>query len=258
VLGSLILIAALALPQKAPDSSLWRSSDTRLVVATVVATGVIVAFDEQIAQWARGPAVQGSEGRHDAVKAVTTINEWPLSVLAITTYAVGKIGRWPVVADVGAHLTESLAATIVASEIVRVGLGRARPYVSPDDQFHFKPGAGFSSFDYRSFPSIHAAVAFATAGALAEELRLRDIGSRRILTPLLFAAAALPGFTRVYLDQHWASDVLVGSVLGAWLGTKVVRYTHGRQTKLDGILLSLKAGVNDHGASIIGVTLVRR
>ena len=258
MLGSLLLVAALALPQKAPDSSFWRGSDTRLVVATVVATGVIAAFDEQIAQWARGSAVQGDEGRHDVVSTVTTVNEWPLSILAITTYAVGKIGKWPVVADVGAHLTESLAATIVASEIVRVGLGRARPYASPNDQFHFKPGAGFSSFDYRSFPSIHAAVAFATAGALAEELRLRDVGSRRILTPLLFAAATLPGFTRVYLDQHWASDVLVGSVMGAWLGTKLVRYTHGRQTKLDGVLLSLKAGVNDYGATTIGVTLVHR
>ena len=256
MLTSLLLAAALALPQRVADSSFWREADTRLVLATLVATGAMAAFDERIAHWARGPTVQGDSGRHDVVSAATEVNEWPLTILAITTYAVGKIAKKPVVADVGAHLTEALAATIIAAEIVRVGLGRARPHASPDDAFTFKPGAGFSAFDYRSFPSIHAAVALATAGALSEELRLRDVRARRFLTPLLIGAATIPGFTRIYLDQHWSSDVLAGSVLGAYLGTRVVRYTHGRRTKIDGILLGSRVWMSRYGP-VVGVTMAR-
>jgi membrane-associated phospholipid phosphatase len=251
---SLLLAAILAVPQRAPDSTIWRETDLRLVAVTLAATGAMAAFDERIARWARGSSVQGDSGRHGVVSAVTEVNEWPLTIIAVTTYAVGKLGKWPDVADVGAHLTESLAATIVAAEIVRVGLGRARPHASPDDAFYFKPGAGFSAFDYRSFPSIHAAVAFATAAALGEEMRLRNARARRILTPLLFAAATVPGFTRIYLDQHWASDVLAGSVLGAYLGSRVVRYTHARRTKIDRILLEGRAWMSRHGP-VVGVRM---
>ncbi|MGH7676949.1 MAG: phosphatase PAP2 family protein, partial [Gemmatimonadaceae bacterium] len=117
------------------------------------------------------------------------------------------------------------------------GLGRARPRHRPDEPFEFKPGAGFSQFEYRSFPSLHAAVAFATAGTLAEELRVRDVRARRFVAPALYAAATIPGFTRLYLDQHWASDVVAGTALGAFIGIRVVSYSHRRQTKLDDILI---------------------
>lgn len=250
MLAPILLAAALSLPQRAADSSFWRDRDTRLALATVVATGTLAIFDEQIARWARGPAVQGGSDREDVVNAVTEVNEWPLTIIAITTYGIGKIGRWPDVADVGAHFTASLAATIVAAEAVRVSLGRTRPHASPDDAFRFIPGKGFTSFDNRSFPSIHAAVAFATAAALSEEMRLRQVAARRYLTPLLFAAATVPGFTRIYLDQHWASDVLAGSVLGAFLGARLVRYAHVRRPKLDRILLESRFGMTRSGATV--------
>jgi membrane-associated phospholipid phosphatase len=255
VVISLFLAAALSVPQRTVDSSFWRGSDSRLVIATVVATGALAVFDERIASWTRRSGVQGSSDRHDLVSAVTEVNEWPLTIIAVTTYGVGKLGRWPVVADVGAHLTQTLVATGIVAEVVRIGLGRTRPHASPDDAFRFEPGGGFTAFDYRSFPSIHAAVAFATAASLAEEMRMREYGPRRILAPLLFAAATIPGFTRLYLDQHWASDVLVGSVVGAFLGTRVVRYTHGRRTKVDRILLDAKVGIYGHGG-MVGVKLV--
>ena len=120
---------------------------------------------------------------------------------------------------------------------MRVGLGRVRPRASPDDAFVFEPGRGLTVFENRSFPSLHAAVAFATASALAEELRVRKVGARRWATPLLYTAAMIPGLTRIYLDQHWASDVLAGTAVGAFLGARVVRYSHGRRTRIDRILL---------------------
>jgi membrane-associated phospholipid phosphatase len=235
-------------PPRTQDSSFFHKGDIRLGVATVAATVALSAFDERIARWWRRPAIQGDSARHDAVKRVTVVNEMPLTVAAVATYGIGRLTHQDVVADVGAHLTQSLVLTEVFSEVVRSGLGRTRPRASPNDAFRFKPGGGLTRFEYRSFPSLHAAVAFATAASLAEELRLRKVGARRYLTPALYAAATIPGFTRMYLDQHWASDILAGSVVGAFIGSRVVRYTHARTTKLDRLLLERTR--SDHGSAV--------
>jgi membrane-associated phospholipid phosphatase len=227
----------LLLQEPARDSSFWRRSDARLAAAVVAATAATAIFDERIARWTRRDEVQGGESRQDLVDALTFVNEVPLTIGALAVYGTGRIGGWHTVADVGAHLTESLLATEVFAETVRIALGRVRPRASPDDPFVFEPGRGLTVFENRSFPSLHAAVAFATASALAEEMRVRDVRARRWAIPLLYAVATIPGFTRLYLDQHWASDVVAGTAVGAFLGTRVVRYSHGRRTRLDRILL---------------------
>jgi membrane-associated phospholipid phosphatase len=228
------------------DSMFWRSRDTKVAIVGAIATLAIAPFDERIARWARSGSVQGDSSRHNAVKSATVINEVPLTLAAVTTYVVGRVSHNATVTDVGAHLTESLVATVVVEEVARIALGRARPHESPDDAFKFKPFLGLSRFEYRSFPSLHAAVAFATAATLGEEMRQRDASSRKWLTPALYVAASIPGFTRVYLDQHWASDVVSGSVVGALLGAGIVRHSHGHHTFVDRLLIPNVSVANDH------------
>lgn len=238
----LTVFAALALLQQgtAPDSSFARPGDLRLAAAAVAATAGIAYFDERIARFSRRPAVQGDSARADLVRAATVVNEVPLTIAAVATWGVGRLAGWRTVADVGLHVTESLLATEITAELLRAAIGRVRPTSSNDDAFVFSPGKGLTSFEHRAFPSLHAAVAFATAGSLAEELRMRKPGAARYIAPALYGAAMIPGLTRLYLDKHWASDVLAGSVLGAYLGTRVTRYAHGRRTRLDEILLGAR------------------
>ena len=231
--------------QQRDDSSFWRSRDTKIAIAGAVATIAVAPFDERVARWARTDAVQGDASRHDAVKSATVINEVPLTIAAVTTYAVGRVTRNATITDVGAHLTQSLVGTVVLEEVVRISLGRARPHESPDDAFNFRPFQGLSRFEYRSFPSLHAAVAFATAATLSEEMRVRHASQRPWLSPLLYVAASIPGFTRVYLDQHWSSDIVSGSVVGALLGAGVVRYSHARRTRIDRWLIPNTVAVTD-------------
>jgi membrane-associated phospholipid phosphatase len=75
-----------------------------------------------------------------------------------------------------------------------------------------------------AFPSSHSANAFAIATVLARRWRRG--------APVFFAYAALVAFSRMYLDRHWASDVLAGAVLAtliAWFAGKAFeRWRAGR------------------------------
>ena len=232
-----MLLAAALLQQ--PDSSpkFMQKKDARFALAVAGGTAAFAIFDERIARWTRQPNVQGDSARHRLVKKVTVVNEMPLTVAAVATYGIGRLTGQETVADVGWHVTESLLLTTGVAEVIRVGSGRLRPRASPHDAFVFEPGKGLTKFENRSFPSLHAAVAFTTAASLVEEIRIRRPNAVKYAAPALYTVALVPGFTRLYLDQHWASDVFAGTLLGAWIGQRVVRYSHGRRTRLDRLML---------------------
>jgi undecaprenyl-diphosphatase len=69
--------------------------------------------------------------------------------------------------------------------------------------------------DSTSFPSGHAATAFAAATAVG-------LLHPRLRVPLL-ALAGMVALSRVYLGVHFWSDVLVGSLLGVSIGFLMVR-----------------------------------
>lgn len=244
-----MLFAAALLQQPDSNPPFIQKGDARLALAVVGGTAAIAFFDERIARWTRQPGVQGDSARHRLAKKVTVINEMPLTAAAFATYGIGRLTGQEAVADVGWHVTESLLVTIGVAEVVRIGISRVRPRASPDDAFVFEPGKGLKEFDNRSFPSLHAAVAFATATSLVEEIRIRRPGALKYVEPALYAAALVPGFTRLYLDQHWASDVFAGTLLGAWVGRRMTRYAHGRRTRLDRFMLGA-ASRNDYGTTI--------
>lgn len=73
-------------------------------------------------------------------------------------------------------------------------------------QLHFVEGVKLHS--YQSFPSGHTATAFNLFFMLALLVK------NNTLKLLLFILAALVGYSRVYLSQHFLIDITVGSVVG--------------------------------------------
>lgn len=93
-------------------------------------------------------------------------------------------------------------AALIPTNLAVEGLKRATFRERPDGE-HKRSNA--------SFPSSHAANAFAFAWVLARRYRKWAWG--------FWLFAALVAASRVYLNRHWVSDVLVGSALGvlcAW------------------------------------------
>ena len=226
------------------------------VVIAAAVTGGVAVFDERIAAWTRTSHVQGGQSLHSTVSDLTRINETPLTIASVVTYGIGRLAHSQTTADVGLHWTESLLLTDVISQAIRGPLGRARPRVSQDNAFKFKFGSGFTKFENRAFPSLHSAVGFATAASLLGEIQLRNPSATKYAAPVLYGFAMIPGLTRMYLDQHWASDVVAGAFIGQFIGHRVVHYAHTHQrTKLDRALLATSVTPNGFGGTIVSVNV---
>ena len=234
------------------QKTFFTSHDLVATGIAAVATGVFMHYDEKIADWWQSPHVQGSEGLHNTVNQLTRLNETPLTIAAVATYGIGRLSHSKTAADVGLHWTEALLLTDVISQAIRGPLGRARPRVDQNNAFIFHGFKGFTDFAYRSFPSLHAAVGFATAAALTGEIRERNQGAARYAAPVLYTLALIPGTTRMYLNQHWASDVISGAFIGQLIGARVVRYSHTHKpSRLDRALLAANVVPDGYGHMMV-------
>lgn len=127
----------------------------------------------------------------------------------IGLYGYGLIGDNNDVRKLAVKLTE---ATFLAGSITiltKAIVGRGRPY-KQESNYYTNP-LTFDN-DYNSFPSGHATLAFAYSTVLANEIDnvFWKIG--------WYSAAGLVGYARIYHNQHWFSDVLMGAAIGYFSG----------------------------------------
>jgi len=102
--------------------------------------------------------------------------------------------------------------------------GRQRPgYDHGIDDWHWFP-ASFRQFGsdpqpkYDAFPSGHTIAAWALATVIAKQYK--DC----VIVPIIaYTIATGVGLSRIMLDEHWLSDVIIGGALGYAIGSYEVR-----------------------------------
>ncbi|HVX40647.1 MAG TPA: phosphatase PAP2 family protein [Gemmatimonadaceae bacterium] len=228
-------------------------SDLGWLAGAIAVTAGISAFDVRISHFMLDPNQQAGSF-HSIVKPFNNVSETTVSWAAVAGYGLGRLTHSETVADVSLHVGEALVISTVFGQTVRGVGGRARPSTSPDDQYSFHWGQGFGHFPYRAFPSLHSAAGFILASAVTEEVHERAPGATWYVGPVLYVAAAGPGLARMYLGQHWASDVFAGAFMGTFLGYRVVRYAHShKRSKLDRIFLGTAPDGRGHSVVTIGL-----
>ena len=138
----------------------------------------------------------------------------PAVSLSAGIYTAGLIFKERSVSLTGRLLAESLLYAGTVNVIFKFLFSRARPYMN-------KGNTDFWNFnlnnDYYSLPSGHITVAFAISTVLAERIDnvYASVG--------LYGLSALTAYQRIYSDNHWFSDTVLGAVIGVVIGHAVVK-----------------------------------
>jgi membrane-associated phospholipid phosphatase len=195
------------------QKAIWTSpfhmkrSDAKWWILFGAATGALIATDH----W----SAQQLPNTKDQVRYSGQISNAGIYALAPLTgglYLVGVFSDNAKARETGLLGAEALVDGLVLFEGLKLATQRERPTVG-DGHGHF-----FSGGD--SFPSGHAMESFALASVIAHEYR-----NKKIVPVLAYGLAALVSVSRLSGRQHFASDVVVGGVMGWFVGTYVFR-TH--------------------------------
>lgn len=235
--AALCLAARFAVGQSTDSSSTAKTfftpRDGAIAAGFLAASAGLSIFDVRIAHWFQDTTLSHVRAGQNLDDIFTHVNETTLTVGGLIVYGVARVAKAKNVADVAFHIAESVAAASLTAQVIRGPLGRTRPDSSTppyDDQYEFRFMKGFTHFSQRAFPSIHSSSGFAAASALTAEIKRRDPGAVWFVAVPAYALALTPGLSRMYLGQHWASDIFSGAFLGTFYGWRIVDYSHDHPT----------------------------
>lgn len=234
------------------DRQLFHQSDLYVAGAFLGGTLALFPLDKRLAQQIRSDDLLNNKSLSSLARAARFMGGPGPLIIGPSLYLIGRVGHYPHITELAVHGTEAVLVGAVTAGVIKGLAGRARPYVTNDSNPHrFGFGRGFSSDSNKSFPSGHATAAFAAAAAVTAEMGEWFPQGTPYVGIVMYGGATLVGLSRMYDDQHWASDVLMGAAIGTFAGLKTVRFnkTHAGN-RLDEILLGMRVMPSPGGGAI--------
>ena len=234
-----------------PDRQLFHRSDLYVAGAFVVATVALLPADHHLAELARDEDLLNSGTLKRLSTDVRFFGGSGPFVIGGTMYAVGRLGHIPRMAELALHGTEAVLVGAGVANVIKIAAGRERPYALNADPHDFNFMGGRRSDTTKSFPSGHATAAFSAAAAVVTETHEWWPQSTWYVAPLMYGGATAVGLSRMYDNQHWASDVVMGAAIGTFAGLKTVRFNHTHTgNKLDKWLLGTRLVPTANGTAL--------
>jgi membrane-associated phospholipid phosphatase len=231
----------------------WR--DVAILEAFAIATVAIAPLDARLATRLQDPAFQGNSAARRTARFVETVTDPGSLIIGVGLYAYGRLARNIRAADLGLHGTEALVTGEALGILLKGIVGRARPSVNLDEPRDYQSFRGFrKGDDYQSFPSGHSIAAFSVAAAVTSETKRWWPRSVWFVAPLMYGGAAVVGWSRMFDNQHWASDVITGAAIGTFAGLKVVHWHHQNAgNAVDRIFLGPSVSRTPEGDALVRV-----
>lgn len=200
----------------------WQTDDWTLAAFSATSMGVLYMNDQELNDW-----VQTSQTKFGNDVAKYAIEPWGSGLysmpLLAAMYGYGKFSNNNRPAWVALQGAKAVFLASFITGGLKLALHRHRPYES-NNPYHYD-GIGFS-FDHLSLPSGHTALAFALATTLS-----CNYADKPWVGIAAYSLATGVGLSRVYQDQHWASDVFAGALLGYVVGKSIYKGNKAAKNK---------------------------
>ncbi|BAO54080.1 phosphatase PAP2 family protein [Nonlabens marinus] len=176
----------------------WQGDDFLKLGGVAAGTMALYAFDEPI-------NTAFSEDRDGIPKLLLDYGNYAGAPqnnygLSGAVYLTGLFTKNEKLRRTGVLLISSATATGFLQQLTKSATGRARPGGGFGSN-HFRPFGGSSV--YRSFPSGHAVLTFTNAHVIAKQFKNPWVKAG------IYTIGVIPGISRIYDEQHWASDVFL-------------------------------------------------
>ena len=237
--------------------SLFRKRDAVVALGVAAAAAATMSVDESLARGLQRPSTRSSSFLKGTTNVFSNLGFPGSAMLSAGTYFLGLEKRSRPIAALGMHTGEAIVLGGVLAEGLQMTIGRSRPQRDINDPRDFRFGKGFSNDDYTSLPSAHVTVAFAAATAASREVGRSWPGAARYVTPVSYAAATLVGFSRMYKNKHWASDVVAAAGLGTYSAVLFDRYNEGHPGNAFERIFLPRSIVQEHGGVVVAWSLRR-
>lgn len=157
-------------------------------------------------------------------------------------YGYGALSGNNTVRKVGLNATEAFIYSGIITGLIKVLIGRRRPYAGNDHLF-LHP-LQFTNNDYLALPSGHATVSFAVSTVLAKSV------DNTFWKVFWYGSAGLVCASRVYHNKHWFSDVFLGAAIGYTVADYVVHFERKEESQEFGINARPYFGLNKIGIQL--------
>ena len=221
---------------------LFTEADALVAGGFVVGTLLALPLDRALATRLRDSTTQAVRFAKQAAAFFNVMGTPGSMLIGGALYGAGRALENEEMADIGLHGTEAIAAGVLLTGVLKTVAGRRRPYAQArkDDPHDFGWWRGFRHDQYRSFPSGHATMGFAAAAAVTSEASRFWPKSTWYVAPVMYGGATMIAVARMYSDEHWASDVVLGAAIGTFAGLKVTKYHHDHpDNRIDRWLLTV-------------------
>lgn len=217
--GALLMLPGLVAAQ-GPDSVIAHKqiigrNDVRPIVVSAAVVGLAFAADRSVQRSFQSGTTQSSSQLRNVSTSAGLAADPGVIIFSAATYLAGLATHSRSVAALGMYTGEAVVLGGVVAEVVKGMAGRSRPKIDSLAVRSFNPGKGFSNDAFGAFPSAETTIAFAAATASSRYVSRTWPRASRVVTPAAYAIAALAGASRLYKNEHWASDVVTGAILGS-------------------------------------------
>ena len=177
-----------------------------LVPAAGITTGLLVTDPES--------SYAMRLGNLSAWKTASNVGVASTMGMTGAAYVWGRITHDERLRETGVLATEAMINALGVDYAIKYSTGRLRPYQSNYQNDFFQGGT--------SFPASHAAVTWAFASIVAHEYPnpFAEFGA--------YGLALGTSIARAASEQHFLSDVFVGSVLGYQVGRQIYKQRHNK------------------------------
>ena len=191
----------------------WNKNQWLGFAAFAGGTALVYSQDDEIRDFFQG---NQTETKDKLAKYVfDPLGSWYLVPIFGSLYLYGLAAKNPEAETAALVTGKAIIISGAYAVVIKQVFQRKGPYdAKPPDAGYW--GGPFNGFQYNSFPSGHTTLAFSAAAAISTFYK-----DKLWIGITSYSLATMVGVSRIYDNNHWASDVVAGAVLGYAIGKLV-------------------------------------